>query len=279
MKILRRRTQELQESKGKEDKMNKDIRIMLIDDQEIVCCGLRTMLEQEEDMEVVGDCSNAGEAFSKIARLCPDIVLMDIQMPGMNGIEATRSLKGNGLDYGDVIMLAESVDYRDEALQAGAASYLLKDVLRAELAQAIREVYWSKHSLENREGFVEEAVELVVPPPANAAWLLRFVCQLEETLHDNYNYAHIAYTVGSWDRGTAITISLARSSLGDLMDKLNHMPDVEKTEEEPTSKSAFSSYVNKLRVLPRSSISPSKRIRVTLKETDVAGKELTPALV
>ncbi len=170
MKILRSRTQELQESKGEEDKMSKDIKIMLIDGQEIVRYGLRSMLEQEEDMEVVGDCSNAQEAFSKIARLCPDIVLMDIQMPGMKGIETTRSLKRSGVDYGGgIIMLAESLDYRVEALQAGAASYLLKDVLRAELTQAIREVYWNKQSLENGECFVEEAVELVVPPPANAA--------------------------------------------------------------------------------------------------------------
>ena len=104
--------------------MNKNIRILLVDDNELVRHGLRHMLEPEENMEVVGDCSNAEEAFSKIARLCPDIVLMDIQMPGMNGIEALRSLKRNGLDYsGDVIMLADSLNYRVEALQAGAASY------------------------------------------------------------------------------------------------------------------------------------------------------------
>ena len=97
---------------------------MLIDDQEIVRYGLRSMLEQEEDMEVVDDWSNAQEAFCKIANFCPDIVLMDIQLPGMNVIEAMRSLKRNGLDYsGDVIMLADSLNYRVEALQAGAASY------------------------------------------------------------------------------------------------------------------------------------------------------------
>ena len=86
--------------------------------------------------------------------------------------------------------------------------------------------------------------------------------------------------VGSWDRGTLITISLGHGSLADLMDKLNRMPDVEKTEAEPTSKGASSSRLNKFRVLPRSSISisPSKRIYVTLKETGVAGRELIRVL-
>ena len=245
--------------------MSKDIKIILIDDQEIVRRGLRSMLEQEEDMEIVDDCSNAQEAFSKIARLCPDIVLMDIQMPGINGIEATRSLKRNGLDYsGDVIMLAESLNYRIEALQAGAASYLLKDALRTELAQAIRKVYRSKQSVENGECFVEETVELVVLPPADAAWLLRFMYQLGGMLHDNF--VGIIGTVGSWDHSTVVTLGVQPAMFAAFLIQLANMPEVEELAEEPAARGGFSSFPEKSGVLLKSVVSPSKRFRVTLKE-------------
>ena len=148
----------------------KAIRILLVDDFEVVRHGLRYMLAPEEDMDVVGDC-DAEEVSSKIARLYPDIVLT-----GMPGI--IRSLKRN-LDYGGVIVLAESLDYRAEALEAGVASYLFKDVTRVELVEAIRQVYL------NRPLVVKEAVELVIPPPDNTAQLLRFMCQPREVLHDN----------------------------------------------------------------------------------------------
>lgn len=70
--------------------MKENIRVLLVDDRELVRRGLQSMLESEEDMGVVGDCATAEEAFSEIARLRPDIVLMDIRMPGMNGIEGSR---------------------------------------------------------------------------------------------------------------------------------------------------------------------------------------------
>lgn len=249
--------------------MDKDIRIILIDDQELIRRGLRHMLEQEEDMEVVGDYPTAEEAFSKMAKLRPDIVLMDTQMPGMDGIEATRRLKRNGLHYdGAVIVLAESMDYQVKALEAGAARYLLKDIKCAELTQAIREVYWSKQSSEGGVGFVEETVELVIPPLTDAAQLLRFICQLEEVLDDNY--ASIAHMIGSWEWGTVITVLLQSTTLSALLDKLGNMPELEKLEEEPVARGTSSSYPRKFGVLPRLSISPSKRIRVTLKETSMA---------
>ena len=261
--------------------MEKAIRILLVDDHELVRHGLRHMLESEEDMKVVGNCASAEEAFLEMARLYPDIVLMDDRMPGMSGIEATRSLKRSELDYdGDIIMLSESGDYRAEALAAGAAGYLIKkDVKCADLVQAIREVYWSKQSPDERKGFIEEAVELVVPPPANAARLLRFMCQLEERLLDDCDhYAGILHTVGSWDCGTVITILLQPNRLPTLLDKLGNMPDIEKVEEEPLARDVFSSFPKKFGNLPRSSLSPSKKIRVTLKETGIVGQGLVSVL-
>ena len=73
--------------------MEEHIRILLVDDNELVRHGLRHMLEPEEDMKVVGDCASAEEVFSEMARLYPDIVLMDDQLPGMDGIEAIRHFK------------------------------------------------------------------------------------------------------------------------------------------------------------------------------------------
>jgi len=225
----------------------KAIRILLVDDFEVVRHGLRYMLTPEEDMDVVGDCG-AEEASSKIAGLRPDIVLTG--MP-----EIIRSLKRN-LYYGDVIVLAESLDYRAEALEAGAASYLLKDVTRVELAQAIRQV-------------VKEAVELVIPPPHNAAQVLRFICQLGEILHDNS--ASILWAVFPRDCDTVITTQLQPTTFSSLLIKLANMPEVEKAEEEPLAEGAFSRLPKRLRFLLNSGISPRKRVvRVTLKETGIA---------
>jgi len=257
--------------------MSKAISIIIVDGHELVRHGLRHMLESEEDMKVVGDYASAEEALFEMVRLRYNIVLMGTWMPGMSWLEATRSLKRNKLYFGvDVIILAESGQYRAEALEAGAASYLLKDTTRVELAQAIRQVYRDKHSLEECDSLVEEVVELVVAPPANAAHLLRFMHQLAEILHDGF--ASVICTVGSWDRGTTITIRPYSLTDSSFVIALAHMAEVEKVEEEPITDGIFSSFPKKLGLLPRLRISPSKRIRVTLKETGTTRKELVPVL-
>ncbi len=182
--------------------------VLVIDDNEVVRNGLRHILETEEDMKVVGDFANAEEAFAQIEELCPDVVLMDIRIPGMDGIEATRHLKKNGVNCrADVIILAECVDYMVDALDAGAAGYLLKDAKRAELGEAIRQVYRNEHPTRERGGSVEQTVELVISPPADAAQTLRFIDQVEERLH-----ASVIQTVGS---GTMAVSSRSRWSLSD----------------------------------------------------------------
>lgn len=241
--------------------MKEDIKVLLVDDHELIRQGLQGMLEPEEGIEVVGDYSSAEEALSEIRRLSPDIVLMDTHMPGINGIEATRLLKGKKLHCDvDVIMLAESVHYQAEALEAGAAAFLLKDIKSEELTQAIRQVYRNKHSLEEGRSLINE-VELVIPPTGDAARLLRFVCQLDETYKDSHS--DIRQMVGSWDRGIVITIQLFNNPLVNFLDRLRNMPDVEKVEDEPTTSTVFSSYSQKFRGLPRSKTSP--RVQITLK--------------
>lgn len=257
--------------------MNRAIRIILVDGRELVRQGLRRMLESEEDMQVVGDYASAEEALFEMARLYQDIVVMGTQMPGMSWLEATRSLKKSGPGHGgDVIILAESMDCQAEALEAGAADCLPEDVTHGELAQTIRQVYRNRHSSKAINGLVEEAVELLIPPPTNAARLLKFMCQLGEILHDDF--ASIICTVGSWDGGTVITIQPQPATSASLPLMLANMPEVEKVEEQPLAAGVFSGVAKKLGFLPKSGISCSKRLRVTLKETDTARQELVNAL-
>ena len=115
----------------------KEIRVLLVDNHEIVRCGVRDMLEQEEDMEIVGDCASAEEALQQAETLSPNIILMEVKMPGMGGIEATR-LYCQKKTPCSIIMLTLCEDCLAEALEAGAAGYLLENIKRQELAQAIR---------------------------------------------------------------------------------------------------------------------------------------------
>jgi two-component system response regulator DegU len=152
----------------------------LVEGHELVRYELRRMLEQEEDMRIVGDYANAEQALPQVKVFSPDIVIMDTNLPGMNGIEATRYLKRNRVHCdADVIILSDYAHHLAEALKARAADYLLKDVTHTELAHTTRETYWSKQLPEDLDGFFEESVELVIPPPlrAEAAQLLRSLCR------------------------------------------------------------------------------------------------------
>ncbi len=122
------------------------IRILLVDDHQVVREGLRRMLELEADMEVVGEASDAKEALTQLELLSPEVILMDIKMPGMDGIELTRQLKEKQPSC-SVIMLTLYDEYLTEAIEAGAVGYLLKDVKREELVKAIRAVHQGRSPL------------------------------------------------------------------------------------------------------------------------------------
>jgi DNA-binding NarL/FixJ family response regulator len=115
------------------------IRVFICDDQWIVCEGLEAILEAESDLTVVGIAHDGGEAVEQIAVSKPDVVLMDLRMPGMNGIQATRLLKER---YPDVKVLVLTTYGADEwvldAIRSGAAGYLLKGTPRASLIEAIK---------------------------------------------------------------------------------------------------------------------------------------------
>jgi len=122
------------------------IRVLLVDDHQVVREGLRRMLGLEDDIHVVGEAASMEEAL-KLAELhSPDVVLMDIKMPGVDGVEATRRLKEKQPAC-NIIILTLYEEYIAEAIKAGAAGYLLKDIKREELSQAIRVAYQGQSPL------------------------------------------------------------------------------------------------------------------------------------
>jgi len=120
----------------------KKIRLLLAEDHTIVREGLRSLIDSSEDMEVVGEVGDGREALKKVEEIELDIVLMDIRMPGLNGIEATRQIKKHFPDVKVLILSMHPDDeYVLEALRAGASGYILKQAAHEELFTAIRAVY------------------------------------------------------------------------------------------------------------------------------------------
>jgi DNA-binding NarL/FixJ family response regulator len=118
------------------------IRVLIVDDHAVVREGLRTFLELQDGIEVVGEAADGGEAIERTVALAPDVVLMDLVMPKVDGVQAMRALHQRA-PRTRVIVLTSFLD--DErlmpAVQAGAAGYLLKDVEPSELARAVRTAY------------------------------------------------------------------------------------------------------------------------------------------
>jgi DNA-binding NarL/FixJ family response regulator len=117
------------------------IRILIADDQELVRTGFRVVLDAEPDLEVVGEAEDGQTALEASQALQPDVVLMDIRMPNLDGIEATRRLAAGDRSPRVLILTTFDLDdYVYEALRAGASGFLLKDVRASDLCQAVRTV-------------------------------------------------------------------------------------------------------------------------------------------
>jgi DNA-binding NarL/FixJ family response regulator len=120
------------------------IRLLIVDDQELIRTGLRLFLETQDDIEVVGEAGDGTEAIERALELKPDVVLMDIRMPGMDGVEATARLTAHGIEPPPRVLVLTTFDldeYLFGALRAGAAGFLLKDAPRERLLEAIRVVH------------------------------------------------------------------------------------------------------------------------------------------
>jgi DNA-binding NarL/FixJ family response regulator len=117
------------------------IRLLIVDDQRLMRQGLRTLLELEPDLQVVGEAEDGLAALEAYASLLPDVVLMDIRMPRMDGVEAIHRLRQRWPQTRVIILTTFDDDaYVFDGLRAGALGYLLKDASGAELAEAIRKV-------------------------------------------------------------------------------------------------------------------------------------------
>jgi DNA-binding NarL/FixJ family response regulator len=117
------------------------VRVLIADDQALVRSGFRMILDAREDVEVVGEAGEGAEAVALVERGDPDVVLMDVRMPDMDGIEATRRIVASGSPARIIILTTYDADeYVFSALRAGASGFLLKDVRPAELVEAIRVV-------------------------------------------------------------------------------------------------------------------------------------------
>jgi DNA-binding NarL/FixJ family response regulator len=117
------------------------IRVGVADDQALVRSGFSVLLKSADDLEVVGEAADGAEAVDLVARERPDVILMDIRMPEMDGLEATRRILGDGGDTRVLILTTFDLDeYVYEALRAGASGFLLKDTLPDELLAAVRVV-------------------------------------------------------------------------------------------------------------------------------------------
>lgn len=257
--------------------MSDNIQILLVDDHQVVRDGLQHMLSQEQDMEVVGQGANGEEAISQVEKLSPNIVLMDIKMPGVDGIELTRQVKQKR-PFCNVIMLTLYDQYLMQAIEAGAKGYLLKDIQRDELAQAIRQVHQGKvvisegikskaqfgYDDKSEEGsnIMVEEVQLVLPPPVEANQMMRFVSRAEEALN-----SRVLEVIGSWQEGTIITIILPRAiSLADILGKFRNMSEIEAAGEKLLHGEVNTKLLKKAEAVPRLKNRIRRTIFVTLEK-------------
>lgn len=196
----------------------KKIRVLLVDDHEIVRLGLMTLINDQTDMQVVGEAGSAAEALAAMEKLHPDIVLMDIRLPGPSGIEVTRQIAQN-YPCSKIIILTS---YRDDnlvmqAIRAGAMGYVLKQVGNRELLRSIHSAYCGEALLD----------------PAAAAYLMAHVRRVEQKLYDRaFNtlsereldvLAEIVHGKTNFEIGQALHLQekTVRNYISTILEKLN----------------------------------------------------------
>jgi len=124
------------------------IKLLLVEDHVVVREGTRQLLENERDMEVIGEAGDGEEAVRLVKQLKPDVIIMDVSMPKLSGLEATKQIKE--MSPSSIVLILTGYDYDEyifSLLESGAAGYLLKDVTGDELIQAVRRVYAGEQAL------------------------------------------------------------------------------------------------------------------------------------
>ena len=144
--------------------MNQSIRVLIVDDHAIVRQGIRALLATERDIQVIGEASNGAEAVEQAQTLCPDVILMDLVMPKMDGIEAIRHITARQSDVRILVLTSFAADDQVfPAIKAGALGYLLKDTGPQDLLHAIHQVRRGEPALEPSIA-LKVLAELAHPP-------------------------------------------------------------------------------------------------------------------
>ncbi len=120
---------------------NPTIKVLLVDDHHVVREGLRRILEMDEGIEVIGEARSGEEAIAKAEALSPDVIIMDLKMPGMDGIAATREIKQRLPDVNVLVLTLYAEDFVSQAVEAGVSGYLLKDSDSEQIARGVRQVH------------------------------------------------------------------------------------------------------------------------------------------
>lgn len=144
------------------------IRVLIVDDHELSRMGNRLVLDSVDDIDVVGEAATGEEAVERVAELSPDVVLMDVRMPGMGGIEATRSITQASSGARVVVLTTFDVDrYAFGSLEAGASAFLLKSATPEALIQAVRVVAQGEAVVEPR--ITRRLIDAFIAPEAQTA--------------------------------------------------------------------------------------------------------------
>ena len=194
------------------------ITVVVVDDQELMRMGLNMVLEAQDDIEVIGEASDGSGAIEAVARLAPAVVLMDVRMPGIDGVSATRAITESGSDTRVLVMTTFDLDEHVlGALRAGASGFLLKDTPPEDLVSAIRSV---------------AAGDAVVSPKVTKRLLSRFVERTEPAVdpsvldgltgREREVMAHLATGLSNAEIATVLHLSEAtiKTHIGRILTKL-----------------------------------------------------------
>ena len=198
------------------------IRVLAVDDHPLVREGIAALIGCEEDMELIGEASNGREALELFRKHQPDITLMDLQMPEMNGIDATGAIRGEFPEARIIILTTHPGDVQvSRALKAGARGYILKGMLRKELLETIRAVHAGQKRLSSEAAaeFAEHATDCGLTPreidvlrlvaAGNANKEIGARLSLTEVTVKSH-VKNILAKLGASDRTHAVTIALKR---------------------------------------------------------------------